>query len=50
MHVIAVRVSLLSIVLAAAGMAASVAPLVWVSLALGLVGLGAFAAALRGDA
>lgn len=50
MRVIAVRIALLSILLAAAGMGANAAPLVWLSLALGLVGLGAFIGALRGAA
>lgn len=50
MRVIAVRIALLSIVLAAAGIGANAAPLVWLSLALGVIGLAAYAAALRGAA
>ena len=49
MRVIAVRNALLSILLAGVGMRTNAAPLVWLSLALGLIGLAAFAAALRGD-
>ena len=50
MQVVATRIALLSIVLAVVGMGANAAPLVWLSLALGLVGLCAFAVALRGAA
>ncbi len=48
MRVMAVRIALLSIGLAVAGITANAAPLVWLSLALGLVGLAAFVAAVRG--
>lgn len=50
MRMIAFRIALLSIALSGTGMVADAAPLVWLSLALGCVGLGAFIAALRGEA
>lgn len=48
MRVIAVRIALLSIVLGVAGITTSAAPLVVLSLALGVIGLCAFVAASRG--
>ncbi|WP_156382520.1 hypothetical protein [Acidovorax sp. Leaf160] len=50
MRAAAVRISALSTLLGVAGMAADAPPLVWLSLALGMVGLCALVAALRGHA
>jgi len=50
MQVIALRLALLAVVLAALGLESGAAPLIWLAAAIALVGLAAFVAALAGVA